>query len=125
MKKFLIVAAGVLAFAPAAAQAQNMLVADFLRRSDAISMDRNGPNTPEYLRLQRQLNETAKLARNERRIARRQNRAPRACLRAGIRATTQWEIFAHLRSIPAAEAQTTTVEDAYMQLMARKFPCRG
>lgn len=125
MKKFLIVAAGILALAPVAAQAQNMSVADFLRRSDALSEDRSGPDTPEYQRLARQLNETAKLARNERRIARGQNRAPRACLRPGIAATTQTEIFAHLRSIPAAVAQTTTLHDAYMQLMSRKFPCRG
>ena len=125
MKKILIVAACLAAFAPAAAQAQNMTVADFLRRSDALSEARTGPDTPEYQRLARQLNETAKLARNERRIARRQNRAPRACLRPGIRATTQSEIFAHLRSIPAAEAQSLTLHDAYMQLMARKFPCRG
>jgi hypothetical protein len=124
MKKFLIAAAAVLAFAPATAQAQNMSVADFLRRSDAASAARIGPDTPEYQRLGRELNETAKLARNERRIARRQNREPRACLRPGIRATTQSEIFAHLRSIPAAEAQSTTVHEAYMQLMARKFPCR-
>lgn len=125
MKKFLIAAAALLTVAPAAAQAQNMPVAEFLRRSDTLSAERNGPDTPEYQRLARQLNETAKLARNERRIARRQNRAPRACLRPGIAATTQSEIFAHLRSIPAAEAQTLTLHDAYMQLMARKFPCRS
>ena len=124
MKKFLIVAASVLAFAPVAAQAQNMSVSEFLRRSDALSASRAGPDTPEYQRLARQLNETAKLARNERRIARGQNRPPRACLRPGIAATTQSEIFAHLRSIPAAEAQTLSLHDAYMQLMARKFPCR-
>ena len=125
MKTFLIAVAAVLAFAPAAAQAQNMSVADFLRRSDAASAAGIGPDTPEYQRLARELNETAKLARNERRIARRQNREPRACLRPGIRATTQSEIFAHLRSIPAAQAQSTTVHDAYMQLMGRKFPCGG
>jgi hypothetical protein len=125
MKKFLIVAAAVLAFTPAAAQAQDMSVADFIRRSDALSASRAGPDTPEYQRLARQLNETAKLARNERRLARSQNREPRACLRPGVRATTQSEIFAHLRAIPAAEAQSLTLHDAYMQLMARKFPCRG
>ena len=122
MHRFLVVLA--CALAPAAAQAQNMPVAEFLRRSDAASAAQIGPNTPEYQRLQRELNETARLARNERRIARRQNREPLACLRPGVRATTQSEIFAHFRSIPAAEAQTTTVHQAYMQLMQRRFPCR-
>src|SRR4028118_2149246 len=103
MKKFLIAAACALALMPVAAQAQNMSVAEFLRRSDALSASRAGPDTPEYQRLARQLNETAKMARNERRIAGRQNRAPRACLRPGIAATTQSEIFAHLRAIPAGE----------------------
>jgi hypothetical protein len=124
MKKFLIAVAAVLAFAPAAAQAQTMTVADFLRRSDAASAAGIGPDTPEYQRLGRELNESAKLARNERRLARRENREPRACLNPSLRATTQSELFAHLRSIPAAEAQSTTVHQAYMQLMARKFPCR-
>ena len=123
MHKFLIVAA--CALVPVAAQAQNMPVAEFLRRSDAASTAGIGPDTPEYQRLSRELNESARLARNERRVARGQNREPRACLRPGIRATTQSEIFAHLRAIPAAEAQTTTVYQAYMQLMERKFPCRG
>ena len=122
MHKFLIVLA--CALAPAAAQAQNMPVAEFLQRSDAASAARISGDTPEYQRLARELNDSARLARNERRIARRQNREPLACLRPGVRATTQAELFAHLRSIPAAEAQTTTVHQAYMQLMSRKFPCR-
>jgi len=122
MKKFLVVL--VCALVPTAAQAQNMPVSEFLRRSDAASAARIGPNTPEYQRLARELNETARLARNERRIARSQNREPIACLRPGVRATTQSEIFAHFRSIATAEAQTTTVHQAYMQLMQRKFPCR-
>lgn len=123
MNKLLIVLA--CALVPTAAQAQNMSVADFLRRSDAASVAGIGPNTPEYQRLARELNETARLARNERRIARNQNRAPRACLQPGRVAATRAELFNHLRSIPASEAQTTTVHEAYMQLMQRKFPCRG
>lgn len=123
MKKIVFFLA--LVAAPAAAQAQNMTVADFLRRSDAISEARVRADNPEYQRLAFQLNESARLARNERRIARREGRAPRACLRPGRVATTHRELFAHLRSIPAAEAQTTTVYQAYMQLMARKFPCRN
>jgi|GEM_PF-3450486 len=124
MKTFILAAACALAIVPTAAQAQNMSVADFLRRSDAASAAQIGPNTPEYGRLGLELNEAARMARDERRIARRQNRAPRACLRPGVRATTQSELFAHFRSIPAAEAQNTSVYEAYMQLMTRKFPCR-
>jgi hypothetical protein len=123
MKKILFFLA--LLAAPVAAQAQNMSVADFLRRSDALTAARSRPDNPEYQRLALQLNESARLARNERRIARRENRAPRACLRPGQVATTHSELFAHLRAIPAAEAQTTTVYQAYMQLMARNFPCRN
>jgi hypothetical protein len=123
MHKFLIVVA--CALVPVAAQAQNMPVAEFLRRSDAASAARIGPDTPEYQRLGRELNQSARLARNERRLARSQNREPLACLRPGVRATTQSEIFAHLRSIPASEAQTLSVYQAYMQLMHRKFPCNG
>jgi hypothetical protein len=123
MRKFVFFVA--LMAAPMAAQAQTMTVADFLSRSDTASRTGIGPSTPEYQRLQRELNETARLARNERQIARGQNRAPRACLRPGVVATNSTEIFRHLRSIPAEQAQTTTVHDAYMQLMERKFPCRN
>lgn len=111
--------------APVAAQAQTMTVADFLTRSDTISRAGSGPATPEYQRLARELNETARLARNERRIARSEDRAPRACLRPGVAAATRTELFRHLRSIPADQAQTTTIHDAYMQLMQSKFPCRN
>jgi 2-polyprenyl-6-methoxyphenol hydroxylase-like FAD-dependent oxidoreductase len=123
MKKIILFLA--LAAAPVAAQAQNMSVADFLRRSDALSAAHSRPDNPEYQRLALQLNESARLARNERRIARREHRAPRACLRPGQAATSHDQLFAHLRSIPAAQAQTTTVYQAYMQLMARNFPCRN
>lgn len=123
MKKLILFVALAVAAVPVAAEAQTMTVAEFLERSDALTARDAGPNTPEFQRLQRQLNETAKLARNERRIARRENRAPMACLRPGQAATTNRELFAHMRSIPAAEAQSTTVHQAYMQLMARKFPC--
>lgn len=124
MKKLFLFAA-CLAAPAAAAQAQDMPVAEFLQRSDALGERGSGPSTPEYQRLQGELIESARLARNERRIARSQNRAPQACLRAGVRATTNSELFAHLRSIPAAEAQSMTVRQAYMQLMERKFPCRN
>ena len=116
----------LLAAAPLSAlQAQNMTVSDFLRRNDVVTETRQGPATPEYQRIQRELNESARLARNERRIARRENRAPRACLRPGVPATSSREIFSFLRAMPAAEQATTTVYQAYMQLMARKFPCRN
>ena len=123
MRKLLIFAA--LLAVPAAAQAQNMTVADFLSRSDTLTRAGSGPATPEYQRLQRELNETARLARDERRRARSQNREPIACLRPGVQATTSSEVFRHLRSIPAEQARTTTVHEAYMQLMSRKFPCRN
>ncbi|HEX8643140.1 MAG TPA: hypothetical protein VF702_04415 [Allosphingosinicella sp.] len=123
MRKLIIFLA--LAMAPVAAHAQDMTVADFLSRSDALSREGRGPATPEYQRLQRQLNETARLARNERRIARSENRAPRACLRPGVAATSSREVFTFFRSLPADQAQTLTIHDAYMQLMARKFPCRN
>lgn len=111
--------------APVAAQAQTMSVADFLTRSDAMTRAGSGPSTPEYQRLARELNETARLARNERRIARGENRAPRACLRPGVVAASSSEVFRHMRAIPAEQQRTTTVQDAYMQLMERKFPCRN
>ena len=116
----------LLAAAPLSAlQAQNMPVAEFLRRSDALEASGQGPATREWQRLQRELNESARLARRERAIARRENRAPRACLRPNVAASTSAEVFAFLRAMPAAEQQTTTVHQAYMQLMQRKFPCRN
>jgi len=123
MRKLLFFVA--LAAAPVAAQAQDMTVSDFLSRSDALTRQGSGPATPEYQRLQRQLNETARLARNERRIARSEHRAPLACLRPGVAATNSREVFAFFRSIPADQAQSLTVHQAYMQLMQRKFPCRN
>lgn len=124
MKKLIFAAALVLA--PAVAQAApSMTVADYLQRRDALVRNGQGPATREYQRLRDQLWDADRLARAERRIARSENRAPRACLRPGVSATNSDEITQHLRSIPAAEAQTITVADAYMQLMARKFPCRN
>ena len=123
MRKLILFLA--LAAAPVAAQAQDITVADFLSRSDALSRAGHGPSTPEYQRLQRQLNETARLARNERRIARRENRAPLACLRPGVAATSSREVFTFFRSLPPEQAQTMTIHQAYMQLMQRKFPCRN
>lgn len=124
MRKILIFIA--MAAAPiAAAQAQNMTVADFVSRTDAMHMAGRGIASPEYQRLHRELNETAKMARNERRLARSQNRPMTACLRPNVRATTSDELARHLRSIPAEEARTMTLHQAYMQLMARKFPCRN
>jgi hypothetical protein len=123
MRKLIFFAA--LVAAPVAAQAQTMTVADYLTRTETLVREGHGPVTPEYQRLQRELNETARLARNERRIARGEGRAPRACLRPGVPAANSSEIFRHLRSIPAEQARTTTVHEAYMQLMQRKFPCRN
>lgn len=124
MRKLILFIA--MAAAPlAAAQAQNMTVSEFLRRSDAMVLGGRGTASGEYARLQRQLSESARLARIERRIARSEHREPRACLRAGRPAATSDEVLAHLRAMPAAEAQATTVRDAYMQLMARKWPCQN
>jgi hypothetical protein len=122
MRKLILFVA--LAAAPlAAAHAQNMTVSDFLSQSDAMVRSGRGTASGDYSRLQRQLTESARLARIEKRIARSEHRAPRACLRAGRAAATSDEVLAHLRAMPAAQQQTTTVRDAYMQLMARKWPC--
>ena len=109
----------------AAAQAQNMPVAEFLQRSATLNANGYGPSTPEWGRLSFELGESARLARNERRIARRQDRAPVACLRPGVRAATTNEVFRYFRALPASDQQSLTVHQAYMRLMAEKFPCRS
>lgn len=109
--------------APSAALAKDMSLAEYMARTEALVQRQHNQSTPEYIRLSEEVNEALWMARQERRIARKEGRAPRACLSPNVRATTNSELAKHFASIPAEQRASMTVAEAFMQLMERKFPC--
>ena len=111
------------AAAPSAAFAQEMPLSEYLSRTDALMKKVHNQASPEYMALRDEINGALVRAQNERRIARKEGRAPTACLPAGRPATSNAEVAKHFASIPAEERQNLSVGKAFMQLMERKFPC--
>jgi len=123
-KGMLLIVCMACATVPAAAAApKSMTLAEYMSRSDALALRRHNASTPEYMRLTEEVNGALWNVRQERRIARKEGRAPRACLPPGVPPTTNREVAVHFNSIPAERRASITVTEALMQLMERKFPC--
>jgi hypothetical protein len=104
------------------AQAQNMLVSQFLSKADALK--KKGPLallSGDIKVLKAQIQNSAKGLRADEIAAAKAGRQPVTCMPKQI-ALNSDEILGHFRSIPPAQ-RNLTVKAAFAGLMQKKYPC--
>lgn len=120
MKSF--VALALLIAAPTAAHAQNMTVADFMARADALK--KKGPMalfSGDIGKLKGEIQNSAKQLRTERLAAQKAGRKPLFCPPEKGSLNSD-ELMTHFQSIPPAQ-RGMNVKTGLAGLMRKKYPC--
>ena len=112
----------VVATPVAALQAQNMPVATFLAKADALK--KKGPMalfSGDIGLLKKEIQNSAKNLRKEQLAAQKAGKKPALCMPAKASLNSN-ELLAHFNSIPAAQ-RNMTVQAGFASLMRKKYPC--
>lgn len=121
MKRFWITA-GVLALAPASAQA--MTVAEFLAKANAlIAKGALASESPDFAPLAAEIRVAVEAYRDDLNAARHAGSAPHSCPSAarGVRFSTK-ELVAEFNAIPPAD-RGMSVKTAFYAMMKKRYPC--
>ena len=116
-----IALAALVALTPLAA-AQAMPVSDFLTKAETLK--KKGPMalfSSDYKKLKGEVQNAGQVVRAREAADRKAGRKPATCL-PNKDATDSDELLAYFKSIPPAQ-RNISVNDAFFNLMKRKFPC--
>lgn len=116
----------LLAALPAAAQAQNMPLNQFLVK--AAALEKKGAMalfSGDMRRLKKEMQVSAKELRTERLAAKAAGKKPAFCPPEKPTALGISEILTHFRAIPPAQRDRMRTKDAVRSLLATKYPCRS
>ena len=120
--KHLVIGTLLLSAPVMALHAQDMPVSEFLKRTDELAVKGSAAvHTNEYARLQNQLVQSKLRVLAEERAAKKAGQPRATCLPRNTLTASSQELFKNFRSLPADG--TTTVKEAYADLMKKKFPC--
>jgi hypothetical protein len=123
MQKYLVIAAACIAL-PHPALAQNMPVATFLAKADALKAKGAFALLSSDVGVLKSEVKAAALAyRTERKAREAAGQKPEICPPAGGGGIDSDEMTASFRAIPAALRPTTTVKQAWIGFIRRKYPC--
>lgn len=113
------------ALLPAAAQA--MTVATFLSKADTLkSRGLLAIGSPDIKLLQDEMKQVSTAYRDRLVADRTAGRPPHSCPPPkGKAKLNSDELLAYLRTIPAAQRETMSMQTAFFALMAQRYPCRA
>ena len=118
------IAALALALAPISAlHAQNMPLAQFLTKADAL--EKKGALalfSKDIGVLKKEIQNSALAVRRDQIAARKAGRKPATCMPDKIKLDSD-DLLAHFRAIPAAQ-RNVPVKAAFADMMRKRYPCR-
>lgn len=123
MTKALTLTPALLMILASPALAQNMPVSTFLEKVDALKgQGVTAMFSPDLGLLKTEIQTAALNYRKERKAAEAAGRKPEVCPPQNARLDDD-ELIGSFRTIPAAQRPRTTVKQAWVTFMKRKYPC--